>query len=109
MTKIKQTFVFKDQSGKVLQAGLDYSTLIDWAKTLPKVEYDEFSAAQARQNSYVLNEENAGNLVVGNNSHTYSNQDSATANIQTDPTWQIYFNRWCEAHNMTFSIENSIE
>ena len=77
-----------------------------WIKTLAPAEQDEFAQAQSRQLAFrqQLIDDGLLTLVpeVG-----YEWKDKTTLDIgkPTDPTWQIYWDKWIKETGVIFSIE----
>ena len=80
--------------------------LYPWIATLSQEEQDEFRLADIRQKEFrkiVIDQEN---LKVTNDGYVWKDTDTLNTGKPTDPTWQIYFNRWINETGVQFTIEH---
>ena len=77
---------------------------IDWIRTLPELEQDEFFAAKRRQEDYRLDAINNGRLQLEHGTYVWKDQKEAKLNKQSDPVWVKFFQRYLAETHTKFSV-----
>ena len=77
----------------------------NWINTLSKEEQDEFRLADIRQKEFRKQVVDQGNLQVTNGGYVWKDKDALNIGKPTDPTWQIYWQRWINETGVQFTIK----
>jgi len=77
----------------------------NWILALTQSEQDEFRLADIRQKEFRKQVVDQGNLQVTDDGYIWKDKDALTTNKPTDPTWQIYWQRWIDETGVQFTIE----
>ena len=72
---------------------------------MSKEEQDEFRLADIRQKEFRKQVVDQGNLQVTNGGYVWKDKDALNIGKPTDPTWQIYWQRWINETGVQFTIK----